>query len=113
MKYQTNSNLFVISMLAGRLQGYSPHIEAVQCSTDGNRHWPFIRRWVHVSFACLAFNSAFTETFCSDFRCHAAMMQPDAFVATIFIEPILFQMKAQTEGLAKKTLRRRDQWESK
>lgn len=41
------------------------------------------------------------------------MMQPDAFVATIFIEPILFQMKEQTEGLAKRTLRRRDQWESK
>ncbi|KAK2596094.1 hypothetical protein N8I77_013599 [Diaporthe amygdali] len=42
--------------------------------------------------------------------CHAAMMQPDAFVATIFIEPILFQMKEQTEALAKKTLKRRDRW---
>ncbi|KAL2288649.1 hypothetical protein FJTKL_03342 [Diaporthe vaccinii] len=45
--------------------------------------------------------------------CHAAMMQPDAFVATIFIEPILFQMREQTGALAKKTLRRRDRWESK
>lgn len=59
------------------------------------------------------FESRFTEAVCSELRCHAAMMQPDAFVATIFIEPILFQMKEQTEELAKRTLRRRDRWESK
>ncbi|KAG8163142.1 hypothetical protein KVR01_007620 [Diaporthe batatas] len=44
--------------------------------------------------------------------CHAAMMKPDAFVATIFVEPILFQMKEQTEAVAQKALRRRDRWES-
>lgn len=40
------------------------------------------------------------------------MMKPDAFVATIFVEPILFQMEEQTEGAAQKALRRRDRWES-
>lgn len=45
--------------------------------------------------------------------CHAAMMKPDAFVATIFVEPILFQMREQTEAVAHKALRRRDVWESR
>jgi hypothetical protein len=47
------------------------------------------------------------------FRCHAAMMNPETFLSTIFVEPILFQMKAQTEGVAQMALRRRDVWESK
>lgn len=63
--------------------------------------------------AHVTLNSIFTDISFSDFRCHAAMMQPDAFVATIFIEPILFQMREQTEALAKRTLRRRDEWESR
>lgn len=71
---------------------------------------PFYNSSVMSSFILM---STLTETLSTHFRCHAAMMQPDAFVATIFIEPILFQMKEQTEGLAKKTLRRRDRWESK
>lgn len=41
------------------------------------------------------------------------MMEPYTFVATIFIEPILFQMKASTEALARLTLKRRDSWNSK
>ncbi|KAH7022045.1 Alpha/Beta hydrolase protein [Ilyonectria destructans] len=45
--------------------------------------------------------------------CHAAMMEPEAFLATIFIEPILFQMKDQTEAVARMTMRRRDTWNSK
>ncbi|KAK7409174.1 hypothetical protein QQX98_008667 [Neonectria punicea] len=45
--------------------------------------------------------------------CHAAMMDPGAFWATIFIEPILFQMKGQTDVVAQMALRRRDKWDSK
>ncbi|KAH6988996.1 Alpha/Beta hydrolase protein [Ilyonectria sp. MPI-CAGE-AT-0026] len=45
--------------------------------------------------------------------CHAAMMEPEAFLATILIEPILFQMKDQTEAVARMTMRRRDTWNSK
>ncbi|KPM42903.1 hypothetical protein AK830_g3617 [Neonectria ditissima] len=45
--------------------------------------------------------------------CHAAMMNPGAFWATIFIEPILFQMKDQTEGVARMAAKRRDKWDSK
>lgn len=41
------------------------------------------------------------------------MMEPEAFLATIFIEPILFQMKDQTEAVARMTMRRRDTWNSK
>ncbi|KAH7137403.1 Alpha/beta hydrolase family-domain-containing protein [Dactylonectria estremocensis] len=44
---------------------------------------------------------------------HAAMIEPEAFLATIFIEPILFQMKDQTDGIARMTLKRRDTWDSK
>lgn len=40
------------------------------------------------------------------------MMDPNAFLATIFVEPILFQMRDQTEALGRQTLRRRDRWDS-
>lgn len=40
-------------------------------------------------------------------------MQPKSFSTTIFIEPILFQMRDQTEALGRQTLRRRDRWDSK
>ncbi|KAJ9138239.1 hypothetical protein NKR23_g8721 [Pleurostoma richardsiae] len=44
--------------------------------------------------------------------CHAAMMEPEQFAATILIEPILFQMRAQTEAVANLALKRRDWWAS-
>lgn len=47
------------------------------------------------------------------YSCHAAMMDPAAFTATIFIEPILFQMEATTKAIAGLALKRRDRWESK
>lgn len=40
------------------------------------------------------------------------MMEPEIFLATILVEPILFQLKAQTEAVAKMTLGRRDTWDS-
>ncbi|KAH6886155.1 Alpha/beta hydrolase family-domain-containing protein [Thelonectria olida] len=43
---------------------------------------------------------------------HAHMMDPGAFLATILVEPILFQMKSQTEAVARMTLGRRDTWDS-
>ncbi|KAF7554458.1 hypothetical protein G7Z17_g2929 [Cylindrodendrum hubeiense] len=45
--------------------------------------------------------------------CHAAMMEPEAFLATIFIEPILFQFEGQTDTIARMTMKRRDTWNSK
>lgn len=50
---------------------------------------------------------------CNYYSCHAAMMNPAAFTATIFIEPILFQMEATTKAIADLALKRRDRWESK
>ncbi|KAM5344310.1 hypothetical protein ACJ41O_012847 [Fusarium nematophilum] len=46
-------------------------------------------------------------------KTHAAMMDPSAFIAAIFVEPILFAMKEQTENIARLALRRRDAWPSK
>ncbi|GME49425.1 Alpha/beta hydrolase fold-1 [Neofusicoccum parvum] len=43
---------------------------------------------------------------------HAAMMSPSAFVATVFIEPILFQFPGQTQTIADQALKRRDRWNS-
>lgn len=40
-------------------------------------------------------------------------MDTGAFLTTIFVEPILFQMRDQTEALGRQTLRRRDRWASK
>ncbi|CAK7200179.1 hypothetical protein SEUCBS139899_002870 [Sporothrix eucalyptigena] len=41
------------------------------------------------------------------------MMDPGLFTMTILVEPILFQMKEQTDAIADMTLRRRSQWPSK
>ncbi|KAH9215627.1 Alpha/beta hydrolase family-domain-containing protein [Leptodontidium sp. 2 PMI_412] len=43
---------------------------------------------------------------------HAAILDPSAFLATVFIDPILFQMKEQTEMIANRALKRRDRWNS-
>ncbi|KAH7051150.1 Alpha/beta hydrolase family-domain-containing protein [Macrophomina phaseolina] len=43
---------------------------------------------------------------------HAAMMAPEAFAATIFVEPIIFQLPGQTQNIAKQALKRRDRWGS-
>ncbi|KAH7419740.1 hypothetical protein BKA64DRAFT_24406 [Cadophora sp. MPI-SDFR-AT-0126] len=43
---------------------------------------------------------------------HAAILDPLAFVATVFIDPILFQMKDQTDMIAQRALKRRDRWDS-
>ncbi|PVH76618.1 alpha/beta-hydrolase [Cadophora sp. DSE1049] len=43
---------------------------------------------------------------------HAAILDPLAFVATVFIDPILFQMKEQTDMIAQRALKRRDRWDS-
>ncbi|CRK15719.1 hypothetical protein BN1723_010769 [Verticillium longisporum] len=45
--------------------------------------------------------------------CHAAMLEPTAFLATILVEPILFAMEAETKMVVQMTLRRRDTWKSK
>ncbi|OBT75479.1 hypothetical protein VF21_04901 [Pseudogymnoascus sp. 05NY08] len=42
---------------------------------------------------------------------HAAMMDPSAFCATIFVEPILFVMEKQDKITAAVALRRRDRWD--
>ena len=44
--------------------------------------------------------------------CHAAMIAPSMFTATIFIEPILFQMRRQTVNIAQAAMKRRDTWAS-
>jgi hypothetical protein len=38
-------------------------------------------------------------------------MDPLAFTATIFVDPILFRMKEQDAAIAKRALRRRDRWD--
>lgn len=40
-------------------------------------------------------------------------MDPSLFTMTILVEPILFQMKEQTDAIAYMTLKRRSQWASK
>ncbi|RNJ60324.1 hypothetical protein D7B24_008706 [Verticillium nonalfalfae] len=45
--------------------------------------------------------------------CHAAMLEPTTFLATILVEPILFAMEAETKMVVQMALRRRDTWKSK
>lgn len=39
-------------------------------------------------------------------------MAPEAFAATVFVEPIIFQLPGQTQNIAKQALKRRDRWGS-
>lgn len=41
-------------------------------------------------------------------RAHAAILDSAAFFATVFIDPILFQIKEQTDVIAQRALKRRD-----
>ncbi|KAF4304790.1 Alpha/beta hydrolase fold-1 [Botryosphaeria dothidea] len=43
---------------------------------------------------------------------HAAMMAPSALLATVFVEPIIFQFPGQTQIIADQALKRRDRWPS-
>ncbi|KAH7089246.1 Alpha/Beta hydrolase protein [Paraphoma chrysanthemicola] len=43
--------------------------------------------------------------------CHAAFMNPHAFAATIFVDPILFRMDSQDKIVATRALKRRDRWD--
>lgn len=38
------------------------------------------------------------------------MMAPSAFLATVFVEPIIFQFPGQTQIIADQALKRRDRW---
>ncbi|KAM0273139.1 hypothetical protein ACHAQH_008488 [Verticillium albo-atrum] len=42
-----------------------------------------------------------------------SMIEPNAFLATILVEPVLFQMKSQTKSIVQMAMRRRDTWNSK
>jgi hypothetical protein len=44
-------------------------------------------------------------------RAHASVIAPARFSAVFLVEPILFQMKEQTEAIARRALQRRDLWE--
>lgn len=44
--------------------------------------------------------------------CHAAMIAPSTFKATIFIEPILWDMEGPRKAVAKASLKRKDTWNS-
>ncbi|KAF4547702.1 Alpha/beta hydrolase-like protein 2 [Elsinoe fawcettii] len=82
---------------------------------DDHAHWPdFSRDILHVLqyLECQKPMVGIGHSFGGGILCHAAMMQPDLFAATIFVEPILFVMPEQDQGAAQQASRRRDTWSS-
>ncbi|KAH7389974.1 Alpha/Beta hydrolase protein [Pyrenochaeta sp. MPI-SDFR-AT-0127] len=78
-------------------------------------HWPDISRdilQVLKHFGVEAPVIGIGHSFGGGALAHASIMAPSAFWATIFVEPIIFLMKGQTQGIADMTLKRRDRWES-